>query len=324
MSETFAIQTISTVLAASTPLVFAGLGETLTEKAGVTNLSLDGTILLSAMVGFAAAYLSGSVWLGILAAMVIGALIALLVAYGSIALRQDQVAIGFVLTLLATDLSSFLGRPFVRIPGPSVSYAPIPVLAEIPVIGPIFFQHNVLVYLSYVLVLGMWVWLNHTRPGLGLRAVGERPQAAYSRGLNVNRLRYLYTGLGGALVGLAGAAYSLSVKLGWSHRHTAGMGWIALAIVIFGGWNPIRVALGAFLFGALKSLGSILQPIYPNVPSQVFQAAPFALMIVALLFTSTNLEERLPEWVPPRLRRALGRLVRGAPPGGLGQRFEQG
>jgi len=170
----------------------------------------------------------------------------------------------------------------------------------------------------------MWAWLNRSRAGLEMRAVGERPQAAYSRGLNVNRLRYLYTGLGGALVGLAGATYSLSVKLGWSHRHTAGMGWIALAIVIFGGWHPLRVALGAFLFGALKSLGSILQPVYPNVPSQVFQAAPFALMIITLLVTSTDLEERLPAWVPPQARRALGRMLRGAAPAGLGQRFEQG
>jgi len=324
MSEPLVVQSIASILASSTPLVFAGLGETLTEKAGITNLSLDGSILLSAMGGFAVALVTGSVWPGILAAMLIGALIALVVAYGSIALGQDQVAMGIVLTLLTTDLSSFLGLPYVRVPGPSVPYMPVPVLADVPVLGPILFRQNALVYVSYLLVLGMWAWLNRSRAGLEMRAVGERPQAAYSRGLNVNRLRYLYTGLGGALVGLAGATYSLSVKLGWSHRHTAGMGWIALAIVIFGGWHPLRVALGAFLFGALKSLGSILQPIYPNVPSQVFQAAPFALMIITLLFTSTNLEERLPAWVPLRARRTLGRMLRGAAPAGLGQRFEQG
>ncbi len=324
MNVTLVLQTISSVLAASTPLVFAGIGETISEKAGVVNLSLDGTILLSAMVGFAAAYVTGSVVVGILAAMLVGALIALLVAYGCIALKQDQVAVGFVLTLLCADLISFLGKPFVRIPGPSVPHAPIPLLADIPVLGPIFFQHNALVYLGYVLVIGTWLWLTYTRQGLQLRAVGERPEAAFARGLNVNRMRYLYTALGGALVGLAGATYSLSVKLGWSHRHTSGMGWIALAIVIFGGWHPIRVALGAFLFGALKSLGSILQPVYPNVPSQVFQAAPFALMIVALLLTSARIEEHLPAFVPAALRRTVGNLVRGTPPAGLGQRFEQG
>ncbi|NLD72632.1 MAG: ABC transporter permease [Chloroflexi bacterium] len=322
MNASLIVQTIASVLAASVPLIYAGIGETLTEKVGVVNLSLDGTILLSAMVGFAAAYTTGSVPVGILAAMVVGALMALVVAYGSIALKQDQVAIGFVLTLLGADIASFLGRPFVRIPGPRVPHMPIPILADIPVVGPILFQHNILVYLAYALLIGSWVWIAHTQPGLRLRAVGERPEAAFARGLSVNRLRYLYTAAGGALVGLAGATYSLSVKLGWSHGHTAGMGWIALAIVIFGGWHPARVALGAFLFGAFKSLGSILQPVYPNVPTQIFQAAPFALMIVALLLVSSNIEERLPAYVPARLRRAIGSLLRGAPPAALGQRFE--
>ena len=155
-----------------------------------------------------------------------------------------------------------------------------------------------------------------------LRSIGERPEAAFARGINVNRLRYIYTIVGGALVGFAGAAYSLSVKLGWSHRHTAGLGWIALAIVIFGGWSPFRVALGAYLFAALKSLGSILQPILPQVPTQVFQAAPFALMIVVLLLVSGDLN-RLLFYVPPRLVPFFSSILRGAPPAGLGQRFEQ-
>lgn len=318
------VPTIATVVAAATPLVYAALGETLTEKAGVVNLSLDGSILLSAMVGFAAAYTTGSTLVGIAAAMVIGALIALVVAYGSIALGQDQVAIGFVLTLLAGHLSSFLGLPFVRVPGPSVRHLPIPGLSGLPVVGPILFDHDPLVYVAYALVAAGWWWISHSRQGLPLRAVGERPEAAFARGLNVNRLRYLYTGVGGALVGLAGASYSLSVKLGWSHRHTSGMGWIALAIVIFAGWHPIRVALGAVLFGALKSAGSILQPIYPNVPSQIFQAAPFALMIVALLLVSGNLEERLSRYLPARYARALAGIIHGSPPAALGRRFEGG
>ena len=176
--------------------------------------------------------------------------------------------------------------PFVRIPGPTVPHWPIPGLVDIPVIGRILFNHNAMVYLSYVVVVATWWFLAHSRPGLQLRAVGERPEAAYARGNDANRLRYVYTAVGGAFVGLAGAAYSLSVKIGWSHGHTSGMGWIALAIVIFGGWSPLRVALGAYLFGALKSLGSILQPTMPHVPTQVFQAAPFALMIVALVLVS--------------------------------------
>ncbi|MFH1086107.1 MAG: ABC transporter permease [Chloroflexota bacterium] len=323
MPDDLVIRTLRSVIAASTPLVFAGIGELLTEKAGVVNLSLDGSILLAAMAGFAVAFLSGSLLLGILAAMAVGALLASLIAYGSIALKQDQVAIGFVLTLLGADLSSFMGNPFVRKPGPSVPHWPVPGLVRIPVVGPILFDHDVLVYLSYALVLGAWLWIARTQAGLRLRAVGERPEAAFARGVDVNRTRYLYTALGGALVGLAGATYSLSVKLGWSHRHTAGMGWIALAIVIFGGWSPFRVALGAYLFGALKSLGSILQPIYPTVPTQVFQAAPFALMIVALLLVSGDLT-RVQGYLPRRLRPLAAALLQGRAPAGLGKRFEQG
>ncbi|MBM3190741.1 MAG: ABC transporter permease [Chloroflexi bacterium] len=323
MSGSLAIETIRSVVAASAPLIFASVGETLTEKSGVVNLSLDGTILLSAMTGFAAAVASGSLVVGFAAAAAVGGLVALVVAYGSIALRQNQVAIGFVLTLLCADLSSFLGQPYVRVPGPSVPHQAIPLLADIPVIGRILFDQNVPVYLSYLLTVGAWLWMSRTRPGLRLRSVGERPSAAFARGIPVNRTRYLHTTIGGALVGVGGACYSLSVKLGWSHRHTAGMGWIALAIVIFGGWSPFRVALGAYLFGALKSLGSILQPAFPQVPTQVFQAAPFALMIVALLLVGGNLAT-LTERLPPKLQSALGSVLQGSPPGALGQPFEEG
>ena len=322
MANSLLLETISSVLAASSPLVFAGIGETLTERAGIVNLSLDGTILLSAMAGFALSYVTGSVLVGILAAMLVGAAVASIVAFGSIALGQDQVAIGFVLTLLCADLSSFIGQPYVRRPGPEVPHLPIPGLADIPLVGSLLFDHNVLVYLSFAVVLLTWWWLSKTRPGLRLRSVGERPEAAFARGIRVNRTRYLYTFVGGALVGLAGATYSLSVKLGWSHRHTAGEGWIALAIVIFGGWSPLRVALGAYLFGVLKSLGSILQPAFPNVPTQVFQATPFALMIVALLLVSGDLTERVLFYLPPRARGLFYALFRGSPPAALGKRFE--
>jgi general nucleoside transport system permease protein len=321
MSSAFWIDTLRSIVAASVPLVFAGLGETLTERAGVVNLSLDGTILLSAMAGFAAAYLTGSLWPGLLVAMAVGALIAWLVAYASIALRRNQVAVGFTLTLLCADLSSFLGRPFSHRPGPSVPHLTLTGLARLPVIGPILFDQDPLVYLSYILIIGVWLWMAKTQPGLRLRAVGERPEAAHARGIPVNRLRYAYSLIGGALVGLAGASYSLSVKLGWSHRHTAGIGWIALAIVIFGGWHPLRVAFGAYLFGTLRSLGGIMQPIYPNVPTQIFQAAPFALMIVALLVVSGD-PAGIGLYLPRRLRPLLSGLLSGTPPAALGQRFD--
>ena len=204
--------------------MIAGIGETLTERAGITNLSLDGAILLSAMTGFAVALTSDSVLLGFLAAMVVGALVALVVAAASIELRQDQVAVGFVLTMLCTDLSSFLGNPFVRKPGPSVSHLPLPGLDQLPVVGPIFFDQNPVVYVSLAAIALAWIWIFRTRPGLVLQGVGERPAAAFARGANVRLQRYAYTLAGGAMVGFAGAAYSLSVKLGWSYHHTFGTG----------------------------------------------------------------------------------------------------
>lgn len=322
MSDSLLLETLKLVVASSAPLIFASVGETLTERAGVVNLSLDGSILLSAMTGFAVAFVTGSLLSGFLSAMLVGAAIAFIIAYGSIALKQDQVAIGFVLTLLCADLSSFLGTPYVRKPGPSVPHLPVPGLVRIPIFGPIFFDQNVLVYLSFVVIIAAWLWITRTQPGLNLRSVGERPEAAFARGIPVNRLRYIYTTFGGALVGLAGAGYSLSVQLGWSHRHTAGIGWIALAIVIFGGWHPLRVTLGVYLFAALKSLGNLMQPNFPDVPTQVFQTAPFALMIFALLLVSGDLTERLLFYLPPKARNLFNALVRGTPPSALGKPFE--
>jgi len=319
----FLIRILAGILAESSPLVYAAVGETLTEKAGVINLSLDGSILLSAMAGFAAAYLSGSLVLGFAVAMLVGAIVALIVAVAGIRLRLDQVAVGFVLTLLAADLSSFLGNPFVRKPGPAVPPLPIPVLRDIPVLGTLFFSHNLVVYGSFIVVIVAWLWMYRTRFGLELQGAGERPAAAFARGIDVNRLRYIYTVIGGALVGAAGASYSLSVKLGWSYNHTLGIGWIALAIVIFGGWNPLRAAFGAYLFGGLQSLGSILQGVLPNVPTQVFQASPFALMIVVLVLVRNESLEAWLARLPGRSGASLARLLRVTPPGALGTRFEQ-
>ena len=315
------INTLASVVRGATPLIFAGIGETITERAGVINLSLDGTILLSAMTAFAVAFTTDSLVLGFLAAMAVGALMALVVAFGSITLRQDQVAIGFVLTMLGAELSSFLGNPFVRQRGPSVPHLSIPYLADLPVIGPILFNHNLLVYLGYALIVLAWLYVFKTQPGLKLQGIGERPDAAFARGSNVNLMRYVYTAIGGAMVGFAGASYSLSIKLGWSHRHTAGNGWIALAIVIFGGWHPVRVAFGAYLFGSLKALSSIFQRIAPGLPSQFFNGAPFALMIVALLLVSSGWLDRLLSHLPTRVHRVIHDALIGAPPGGLGRVF---
>jgi len=325
MEIDFLTQTLSSVVAASAPVVLASIGETISEKSGVINLSLDGSIALSAMTGFAVAFTTGSVTLGFLAAMAVGALVALLIAFASITLRQEQVAVGFVLMMLCLELADFLGNPFVRKPGPSVPHMPIPCLSSIPILGPILFDHNPIIYLSLLSIVAAWWWIFKTQPGLKLQGVGERPESAFARGVKVNRLRYIYTMVGGALVGLGGASYSLSIKLGWSHHHTFGIGWIALAIVIFGGWDPWRVAAGSYLFGLLKALGSILQrnPAFAAVPTQIFSSAPFALMIFALLLVSSEGVDRLLALLPPRLARRVDRAIRGRPPGGLGKPFVQ-
>jgi general nucleoside transport system permease protein len=326
----FLLATLAGILRDSSPIVFASLGETLNERGGVVNLSVEGTMLLSAMTGFAAAFVAAGMGLpngpaltvGFLAAMLVGSLVALIVAFGSITLKRDQVAIGFILTLMMADLSSFLGVPFVRTPGPSVRALHIPVLADIPFLGPVLFRQDIVTYLSFVSIGLMWLWFYKTQPGLTLRGMGERPEAAFARGANVKLLRYLYTMAGGALIGFGGAAFSLHVKLGWSHRHTAGFGWIALAIVIFGGWDPLKVALGAYLFGALRAAATSLQPMFPFVPVQVFPLLPFPLMILTLvLFNSEGLDRAL-SLLPLRLRRWLRGALRSNPPAALGTHFE--
>ena len=164
-------------------------------------------------------------------------------------------------------------------------------MKDIPVIGPLLFDHDVVVYFAFFLVGFTWWFLHRTQPGLHLRSVGERPSAAFARGVDVNKVRYFYTMLGGALIGIAGAAYSLNVRLGWSEGHTRGLGWIALAIVIFGGWSPIRGALGALLFGGTKALATLLQRTFPDVSVVAFNAIPWVLMIAVLLVVSSNWTE---------------------------------
>jgi ABC-type uncharacterized transport system permease subunit len=320
---------LAATLAGAAPLILATMGETISERAGVVNLSLDGTILMGAMVGFAVALTSSNVALGFVAAAVIGALIALVLCVLSLTLGQSQTAVGFVLALLCTELSSFLGAPYVRVPGNAVPFAPIPLLGDIPLLGPLLFRHDPVIYASFLLVPLTWWLLFNSRAGLTLRALGERPQAAFARGVPVTRLRYLAVMAGGALVGMAGAAYSLDLKQGWSYRHTFGSGWIALAIVIFGGWRPWRVALGCYLFAALEILALRSQSALPGLPTQVFQVAPFALMIVVLalvnLAASPALAQRLAA-LPPAVGRPLQRLVAGLaapPPAALGQPFER-
>lgn len=330
MDSTTILIGLASVLVAAAPVVFAVMGETLSERAGVINLSMNGTILLSAMGGFAVAVRTESLFLGFLTGMLIGALVALIVAFSSITLKQSQVAVGFVLALVCRDLSYFLGNPFMGLAGPRLPAWSIPGLSEIPVLGTLFFKHDLMTYLSFIIIFVSWLWIFRTRPGLMLQGIGERPAAAFVRGANVNVMRYVYTVLGGAIIGLAGPAYSLSVKAGWKGTISGldGLGWIALAITIFGGWNPLRAAFGAYLFAFLQWLGLVLQPSLPNIPSQVLQVAPFPLMILTLLLVNigdAEWVERTLAALPEPTRRFFAkafRTMRASPPAALGVPFE--
>ena len=312
---------MSSVVAGATPILLATLGETITEKGGLINLSLDGSILLSAMVAFAVAFQTDNLLLGFAAAAIVGALIAATVALFSLYFGQSQVAVGFVLTLMARDLAYFLGNPYSRLYGSQVTPLQIPVLSKIPILGQIFFNHNPLVYLSMVLIGFCWWYIYRTPMGLRLRSVGEQPRASYARGIDPRRLQLFYAVCGGLLVGLGGASFSLYTKPGWGRPQGAeGTGWVALALVIFGGWQPLRAAIGAYLFSFLQVLGIYLQGWLPSVPAQVFQVAPFPLMIFTLLVMYQAQKETVSQWVGDKSwMKTFVEVFSGAAPSSLGK-----
>lgn len=315
------ITDIASVVAMSAPILFATMGILLSERAGVINLSVDGSLLLAGMSGFAVALITGSVMLGFVAAASVGALVAALVAYLGVTLKISQTAIGFVLALLCTDLSSFLGNPFVQKQGPAVSSWPIPGLSQIPFLGPILFRHDVVIYFSLILVPVIAVVLYRTRLGLILRGAGERPDALYARGIDVVKVRYVAVIVGGVLIGLAGAAFTLDLKQGWTYRHVAGTGWIALAIVIFGAWRPWRILLGCYLYAVLQTASTRLQANEWGVPTQVLQVAPFVVMIVVLAIVNSISSPRFQTWIvdlPSPIQRFF-RFISSPAPAALGK-----
>lgn len=314
--DMFDTATIASIVAGASGLMFATMGETISEKAGVINLSVDGSMMLAALAGFVVAFQTGNVWLGFPAAAAVGTLVALIVAFGSIKLSLNQVAVGFVLFALSTELSRFLGQSYVGRPPVAVPAWEIPGLSSIPFFGRVMFDHNLIVYLAYLTVIAIYLLMYRTRRGLELQGIGERPEAAHSRGVPVNRMRYLYTALGGALIGIGGAAYSLDIKLGWSDRPTRNLGWIVLAIVIFGGWHPLRAAIGVLLFGALQAYAINLIPEFPSL-SQVLPSIPFPAMILVLVIVNWK---ALLRWLDryPFLRA----ILRSDPPTAIGTRFE--
>jgi simple sugar transport system permease protein len=243
-----------------TPILFATIGEIFAERSGVLNLGVEGMMLMGAMIAYGTAYGTGNPWLGLLAGALVGGLLALLHAFVTVTLRADQVVSGLALTFVGAGLSAVLGAPLVEVKqAPRLPSLPIAWLAELPVIGPIFFDHNIIVYLGFLLIPLAWFYIYRTRPGLELRAIGEYPAAADVQGINVFALRYGYVVLGGVLAGAGGAALSLAITPLWIEGMTSGQGWIAVGLVIFAGWDPVKGAIGAYLFGAIRRLPLDLQ-----------------------------------------------------------------
>jgi len=275
-----------------TVLLFATLGEIFAERAGVLNLGVEGMMLIGAMSAFSVALKTGNPWLGVLVAILVAGLISQVHAFIAITLHADQVVSGLALTFLGTGISLVFGEGLSK--AGTVSLLPvfsIPLLSQIPILGTIFFDNqSIMVYLGYLMTPLAWYYINRTRPGLHLRAVGEYPSAADALGINVFRLRYLYVFVGGAMAGLAGATISLAIYPGWfSELTTAGQGWIAIGLVIFAQWDPFRAMAGAYAFGALRRL--ILDIQAPKLifglanPFFYYQSLGFFLQMVPYAFT---------------------------------------
>jgi simple sugar transport system permease protein len=284
---------LAIAIAAGTSLIYGTIGEIFTERAGILNLGVEGIMIVGAVMAFAAAYHTDNAWAGVATAMLIGGVLGLTHAFLTISLRAEQVVTGLAITLAGAGLASFLGEklgpgggPLVGLTGPRFEDIAIPGLSSIPVIGPALFDQDILVYLMYVLVIVSTFYLYKTRPGLHLRAVGESPQTADAMGVSVFGNRYLYTVIGGMLMGVAGAYLSLSYTPGWTENLTGGRGWIVIALVIFATWDPLRAVIGALLFGGINAIQFRLQAAGTTIPASLLNMLPYILTVVVLVLVT--------------------------------------
>jgi len=275
-------------LAAGTPLVFAALGELVTEKSGVLNLGVEGMMLVGAVVAFMVASMSGSPWLGIAAGMAAGAATSLIFGAIALSLMANQVATGLALSLFGVGLSAFVGLDYVSVVIAGITPLAIPGLSDLPVVGQLLFGHNPLVYLSFALFAAVQWFLFRTRAGLVLHAVGESPQSAHAIGYPVIAIRYAAVLFGGACAGLAGAYLSVAYTPLWVEGMVAGRGWIALALVVFATWKPWRVLAGAYLFGGVTLAQFQAQALGSTIPSQYLAMLPYLATVVVLAVISRD------------------------------------
>ncbi|HEY9366505.1 MAG TPA: ABC transporter permease [Agromyces sp.] len=275
-------------LSLAVPLIFGSLAGVLGERVGVINIAIEGQLLAGAFTAAVVASITGQPWLGLIAAMVAGMLVGMVLAAFAIKYFVDQVIVGVVLNVLVVGLTSFF---FSQVLAPNAALLntpprfdrwPIPVLGDIPIIGPVFFRQTVVVYLMYLAVAAVYIGLFHTKWGLRLRAVGEHPQAADTVGINVNRTRFWNVALAGAIAGLGGTFFTIGSGIAFNKEMTAGAGFIALAAVIFGQWDPIKATLAALLFGFASNLQNTLSVIGSPVPSEFMLMLPYVVTIFAV------------------------------------------
>lgn len=283
MNADFLIPLFTSPIIAATPLIYAALGELVTERAGVLNLGVEGMMLVGAVTGFAVGLGSGSLIAGFAGAALAGALLALLFGFLTLTLQTNQVATGLALTLFGVGLSAFIGRPFVGQPIAGLKPLDIPLLSDLPIIGPLLFRFDIMVYLSLVLFAAIWWFLARSRTGLRLRAAGESPGVAHAIGQPVVLIRYLAVLFGGAMAGLAGAYLSLALTPMWVEGMSSGRGWIALALVVFATWKPTRVVLGAWLFGGVTVMQLYAQGFGLAIPSEFLSMLPYAATVIVLV-----------------------------------------
>lgn len=294
MSESLLISILAAAITAGTPILFAALGELITERAGVLNLGVDGIMLVGAATGFMATVTYGNPWIGVAVALTAGALMSLIHSFLTVTLRANQVVSGLALGIFGTGLSGYLGKDYVGVRAEHIfTKLPIPGLSDLPVIGPIMFKQDILVYISYLLIPLAAFFLYKTKNGLFLRALGENPAAIDAVGVSVFKLRYVYTMIGGALAGLGGAYLSLAYAPSWLENMTAGRGWIAVALVIFALWDPWRALMGSYLFGGIDALGFHLQVMGVHTSIFLLNMLPYIFTIVVLVLVIARKGGRL-------------------------------
>ena len=274
---------LASLMVAATPILLAAIGELVVERAGVLNLGVEGMMITGAVCGFVVAVATGSPWLGFIGAAIGGALISLIFGFLTQILLSNQVATGLALTLFGLGLSALMGQGYIGIKAPSFPDWHIPLLGDIPVLGPIVFQHDPMVYVGLLIVAVVWAFLKYSRAGLILRAVGENHEAAHALGYHVVRVRIMAIMFGGACAGLGGAYLSLVRVPQWTEGMTAGAGWIALAIVVFASWRPGRLLLGAYLFGGVTVLQLNLQAAGAAIAVEYLSMAPYLATIAVLV-----------------------------------------